>query len=315
MTQQVIKDDDRAFRPATGAPVVRLKHPWWWVGTVVVVVFVAGFANLLVTNDKLRWDVIWYYLWDPEILSGLLVTIELTCLAMIIGLIIGVLLAIMRLSENPLFKAVSWLWIWFFRGVPPLVQMIFWFNLATLMPRITIGIPFIGPQIASYDTNTLISSFSAAILGLAFTESAYAAEMLRAGIMAVSKGQAEAGRTLGMPEAMVMRRIVLPQALKIVIPPIGNDFISMLKFTSLVSVLATPDLLYSAQMIYSRNYQTIPLLLVATIWYLVLTTLFTLVQQRIERKVHRKPAQIKGVSQGGLFGFLPRFSRPTGVAP
>lgn len=315
MAQQVIKVDDRAFRPAAGAHIVRLKHPWWWVGTAVLVVFIASFVHMLVTNEKLRGDVIWYYLWDPEILRGLLVTMELTVLAMVIGLIIGVLLAIMRLSENPLFKAVSWLWIWFFRGVPPLVQMIFWFNLATLLPTVTIGIPFIGPQIASYDTNTLISSFSAAILGLAFTESAYAAEMLRAGIMAVSKGQAEAARTLGMPEAMVMRRIILPQALKIVIPPIGNDFISMLKFTSLVSVLATPDLLYSAQMIYSRNYQTIPLLLVATIWYLVLTTLFTLVQQRIERKVHRKPDQAKGVPQGGRFGFLPRFTRPTGVAP
>lgn len=315
MAQQVIRVDDRAFQPATGARIVRLKHPWWWVGTVVLVAFIASFVHMLVTNERLRGDVIWYYLWDPEILHGLLVTMELTVLAMVIGLIIGVLLAIMRLSENPLFKAVSWLWIWFFRGVPPLVQMIFWFNLATLVPNITIGIPFIGPQIASYDTNTLISSFAAAILGLAFTESAYAAEMLRAGIMAVSKGQAEAARTLGMPEAMVMRRIILPQAVKIVIPPIGNDFISMLKFTSLVSVLATPDLLYSAQMIYSRNYQTIPLLLVATIWYLVLTTLFTLVQQRIERTVYRKPDQARGASQNGRFGFLPRFARPTGVAP
>lgn len=315
MAQQVTPIQSQPFRSAEGTEIVRLKHPWWWVGSAALLLFLAGFIHLLVTNERLRWDVIWYYLWDPEILHGLLVTLELTCLAMIIGLAIGVVLAVMRLSRNPLFQAVSWLWIWFFRGVPPLVQLIFWFNLATLLPKITLGIPFIGPQIASLDTNTLISSFSAAILGLSFTESAYAAEMLRAGIMAVSKGQSEAARTLGMPEGMLMRHIVLPQALKIVIPPIGNDFISMLKFTSLVSVLATPDLLYSAQMIYSRNYQTIPLLLVATLWYLVLTTLFTLIQQRIERAVHRRPGEGRAGPRFKRLRFLPASPRPSGVAP
>lgn len=315
MTHPATGIDSERFRTATGAHIIKLKHPWWWVGSAALLLFIAAFVHLLVTNEKLRWDVIWYFLWDPEILRGLLVTMELTCLAMVIGLVLGVLLAIMRLSGNPLFRAVSWLWIWFFRGVPPLVQMVFWFNLATLLPRIEIGIPFIGPQIASYDTNTLMSSFSAAILGLAFTESAYAAEMLRAGIMAVPRGQTEAARTLGMPEPMVLRRIVLPQALKIVIPPIGNDFISMLKFTSLVSVLATPDLLYSAQMIYSRNYQTIPLLLVATIWYLVLTTVFTVVQQRIERRAHRKPGQPAAAAPTRRLRFLPSITRSPGVAP
>lgn len=269
--------------------VRRLKHPSWWVGGVVVVLLIAAFLNLLFTNQNMKWGVVGEYLFNSEIMHGLWVTIELTILAMVIGLILGVILAIMRLSRNPLFSAVSWIWVWFFRGVPPLVQMIFWFNLATLIPQVRLGVPFTELTFAAWDMNTLMTSFSAAILGLALTESAYAAEMIRAGIMAVPQGQVEAASALGIPSSKVMMRIVLPQALRIVIPPIGNDLISMLKFTSLVSVLATPDLLYSAQMIYSRTYQTIPLLLVATLWYLVLTTIFTFAQQLVERKIHNRP--------------------------
>ncbi|GAA3620366.1 amino acid ABC transporter permease [Nonomuraea rosea] len=272
------------FRSAEGARKVPLRHPWWWAGGAVLLLAIAMFAHLLVTNENMRWSVVFTYLFDAEILRGLLTTLELTVLAMVIGLAVGIVLAVMRLSANPLFRSVSWLWLWFFRGVPPLVQMVFWFNLATLIPTLKLGIPF-GPVLKEWDTNTVISSFSAAILGLALTESAYAAEMIRAGIQAVSKGQTEAALSIGMSRYQVMRRIVLPQALRIVIPPIGNDLISMLKFTSLVSVLATPDLLYSAQMIYSRNYKTIPLLLVATIWYLVLCTLLTVAQQHLEQRL------------------------------
>ncbi|WP_309131905.1 amino acid ABC transporter permease [Brevibacterium sp.] len=273
----------------THTRVHHLKHPSWWIGGAVVILLIAAFLNLLFTNENMKWDVVGDYLFDPEIIHGLGVTIQLTVLAMVIGLTLGVILAIMRLSRNPLFAAVSWIWIWFFRGVPPLVQMIFWFNLATLIPQVKLGVPFTELNLAVWDMNTLMTSFSAAILGLALTESAYAAEMIRAGIMAVPQGQVEAASALGIPSAKVMMKIVLPQALRIVIPPIGNDLISMLKFTSLVSVLATPDLLYSAQMIYSRTYQTIPLLLVATLWYLVLTTIFTLAQQMVERKIHNQP--------------------------
>ncbi|WGW13295.1 amino acid ABC transporter permease [Saxibacter everestensis] len=282
--------DADSARIATSETRVRhLTHPTWWLGGVIVLALIASFLHLLFTNENMKWDVVGEYLFHPEILHGLWVTIELTFLAMVIGLVLGVILAIMRLSRNPLFSAVSWLWVWFFRGVPPLVQMIFWFNLATLIPETKLGVPFSGITWASWDTNTLMTPFSAAILGLALTESAYAAEMIRAGIMAVPRGQVEAASALGISSGKVTIRIVLPQALRIVIPPIGNDLISMLKFTSLVSVLATPDLLYSAQMIYSRNYQTIPLLLVATLWYLVLTTVFTLAQQTVERKVHDRP--------------------------
>lgn len=269
--------------------VHHLKHPSWWIGGAIVILLVGAFLKLLFTNENMKWDVVGNYLFDSEILRGLWMTIKLTVLAMLIGLTLGVILAIMRLSRNPLFSAVSWVWIWFFRGVPPLVQMIFWFNLATLIPQVSLGVPFTELTLAAWDMNTLMTSFSAAILGLALTESAYAAEMIRAGIMAVPQGQVEAASALGISSSKVMTKIILPQALRIVIPPIGNDLISMLKFTSLVSVLATPDLLYSAQMIYSRTYQTIPLLLVATLWYLVLTTVFTLVQQMVERKIHNRP--------------------------
>ena len=262
-------------------PVVPLRHPWRWVSGAVLALAAALFIHLLVFNANMQWDVVGAYLFDGEILAGLGRTLVLTAVAMVIGLLIGMLLAIMRLSDNRVFQGASWAWIWFFRGVPPLVQLIFWYNLALLMPRIGLGVPF-GPDIVSWDTNLLISPFSAAILGLSLTESAYAAEMIRAGIQAVAAGQSEAAASLGMTRAQALRRIVLPQAFRILIPPIGNDTISMLKFTSLVSVLALPDLLYSAQMIYSRTYQTIPLLLVVTVWYLVLATALTLVEHYVE---------------------------------
>ncbi|WP_111768653.1 amino acid ABC transporter permease [Nakamurella deserti] len=298
--------DPPQFRSAAGVHTIPVRHPWWWVGGAVVVVAIALFVRLLVSNENMRWGVFLDYLFDPEILDGLLKTLQLTALAMVIGLAIGVVLAMMRLSANPLFRGVSWLWIWFFRGVPPLVQMVFWFNLATLIPTTTVSIPF-GPTIAEWDTNSLISSFTAAILGLALTESAYAAEMIRAGIQAVPRGQTEASLVIGMSRAQTMRRVVLPQALRIIIPPIGNDLISMLKFTSLVSVLATPDLLYSAQMIYSRNYQTIPLLLVATAWYLVLATVFTVVQQQIEKRLTSSHGS--SVASTSRLRFLPSFKK------
>jgi polar amino acid transport system permease protein len=273
---------------------VPVRHPGRWIGGALLVLFVLAFLRLLVTNENLQWDVVASYLFSSEILMGMGRTLILTFLSMILGLAIGVILAIMRLSSNPVFQAASWLWIWFFRGVPPLVQLVFWYNLALLIPMVTLGVPF-GPTLWSADTNVLITPFSAALLGLSLTESAYAAEMIRAGIQAIPPGQTEAAATLGMTRGQILRRIVLPQALKILIPPIGNDTISMLKFTSLVSVLALPDLLYSAQMIYSRTYQTIPLLIVATIWYLVLSTTLTLIEHYIEHRMADRPIRLGSV--------------------
>ncbi|MGF9694284.1 amino acid ABC transporter permease [Rhizobium sp. 0TCS1.26] len=278
-----------------------------WVGGVALAVFVVIFLQVLVINKNMQWEVVGQYMFNRSILSGLGTTLLLTFLAMVLGLLIGVILAVMRLSGSKVFQAASWGWIWFFRGVPPLVQMVFWYNLALLLPEISIGVPFDGPKLISWQTNDLITPFSAAIMGLAFTESAYAAEMIRAGIQAVSGGQTEAAATLGMTRWQLMRRIVLPQALRIVIPPIGNDTISMLKFTSLVSVLALPDLLYSAQLVYARTYQTVPLLLVATIWYLVLTTILTIVEHAVEHRLKSEHHSSTGKSGG--FSFFRLFGR------
>lgn len=281
--------DSRDVTPAGQPDIHAVKpvdvfHPSWWIGGAILLGLAILFIRLLVTNENLQWSVVWQYLFSREILAGLGRTLMLTFLSMIFGLIIGTLIAIMRMSRNPVFRTTSWGWIWFFRGVPPLVQLVFWYNLGLLIPDVSIGVPF-GPVLWSAPTNQLITPLSAALFGLAFTESAYAAEMIRAGIQAINVGQTEAAATLGMTQAQTLRRIVLPQALRIIIPPIGNDTISMLKFTSLVSVLALPDLLYSAQMIYSRTYQTIPLLIVATIWYLVLSTILTFIEHYIEHRL------------------------------
>ena len=261
---------------------IALKHPSWWAGSAILLAALASFVQILATNANMQWPVVGAYLFHPEILAGLQRTLVLTALAMIIGLAFGVVLAIMRLSKNPLFQAFSWAWIWFFRGVPPLVQLIFWYNLALLFPddrhrySVRAATRRLGYQPADH-------ALQRRHHGLSLTESAYAAEMIRAGIQAVNGGQTEAARLARHDPRPTLRRIILPQALRIIIPPIGNDTISMLKFTSLVSVLALPDLLYSAQMIYSRTYQTIPLLLVATIWYLVLSTILTVIEHRIEK--------------------------------
>ncbi|MCI9870495.1 amino acid ABC transporter permease [Arthrobacter humicola] len=277
---------------------IKRRHPSWWLGGAAIALLVLAFLQVLVTNANLQWPVVAEYLFAPEILAGLGRTMLLTLLAMIIGLAIGVIIAVMRLSQNPVFQWVSISWIWFFRGVPPLVQLVLWYNLALIFPELTFGIPF-GPSLMSLDTNAVITPFSAAILGLSLTESAYAAEMIRAGIQAVSGGQTEAAASLGMSRGQTLRKIVLPQAIRIVIPPIGNDTISMLKFTSLVSVLALPDLLYSAQMIYARTYQTIPLLLVATLWYLLLATVLTFALSRVEKRLAGKSTSVvNGAGRG-----------------
>jgi polar amino acid transport system permease protein len=280
------QDTSGPVRGLDAKNIVRTPKPRQWIGTIIALLLASMFLHMIFTNTNLQWSVVGQYLFSHTILSGILLTLELTLLAMLAGLAIGIVVAVMRLSDNALLQRISWAWIWFFRGVPPLVQLIFWFNLASLVHSVSIGVPY-GPSFLSWQTNSLVTPFTAALLGLAFTESAYAAEMIRAGIQAVPKGQVEAAYSLGMTGNQAMRRIVLPQALRIVIPPIGNDTISMLKFTSLVSVLALPDLLYSAQEIYARTYQTIPLLLVATLWYLFLTTVLTLIEHLIEKRLRR----------------------------
>jgi polar amino acid transport system permease protein len=209
-------------------------------------------------------------------------TIKLTVLSMAIGIVLGIVAAVMRLSENPVVRSAAWLYVWFFRGTPLLVQILFWFSISSLFKSLAFGIPF-GPHFASENTNHLISLFSSALLALSLNEGAYMSEIVRAGILSVDEGQSEAAHALGMTKLQTMRRIVLPQAMRVIVPPTGNETNSMLKSTSLVSVVGIFDLLRSAQAIYNNNYKTIPLLIVAVIWYLAMTSVLQVGQFYLER--------------------------------
>jgi len=253
----------------------------------LLVVFVVTLADSFATNSRFQWSIIGHYLFSARILNGLVATLELTAISMAVGIALGLLLAIMRLSPNPLVSGASWVYIWLFRGTPVFVQIIFWYNIAALYPRLSLGLPFGGPQLLHANANTLITTFAAAILGLGLNEAAYMSEIVRAGILSVSEGQTEAAYALGMTRLKTMRRIVLPQAMRLIIPPTGNETISMLKTSSLVSVIAYTELLFSAQQIYAQNYETIPLLIVASIWYLVVTSVLSIGQYYVERRFRR----------------------------
>jgi polar amino acid transport system permease protein len=207
---------------------------------------------------------------------------------MALGIVLGIVLAVMRLSPNPLVSGSSWLYIWFFRGTPLLVQLLFWGFIAALFPRITLGVPFGGPAIIDVSALSLIPPFVAAILGLGLNEGAYMAEIVRAGMISVDEGQTEAAHSLGMSRLQTLRLIVVPQAMRVIIPPTGNETISMLKNTSLVIVLGSVfELLFATQQIYAANYETIPLLIVASIWYLAMTSVLYVGQYFIERRFGR----------------------------
>jgi len=243
---------------------VPVRRPGRWIAAAIVLLIAVAIIHSIASNPRFEWSVVGTYLFDERILEGLRVTIELTVIAMAIGIVLGAALAVMRLSPNPLVSGGSWLYIWFFRGTPVLVQLLFWYNIAALYPKIDLGIPF-GPSFIHADANSLITPFTAAILGLGLNEGAYMAEIVRAGIISVPEGQSDAARSLGMTRLQTMRRIVLPQAMRVIIPPTGNETISMLKTSSLVSVIAYQELLYSVQLIYAVNFRQIPLLLVACI--------------------------------------------------
>jgi polar amino acid transport system permease protein len=266
---------------------VPVRHPGRWVVAVVVAFLLVVIVNSVATNPRFGWGTVGHYLFSSRILHGLLVTLELTAVSMAIGIGLGIVLAVMRLSPNPLVAGASGFYIWFFRGTPVLVQILFWSFISALYPKISLGIPFGGPEFVHANANTLITPFLAAILALGLNEAAYMAEIVRAGIISVDEGQNDAASALGMTRLQTMRRIVLPQAMRVIIPPTGNETISMLKTTSLVSVIAYPELLYSAQLIYAVNYLQIPLLLTASIWYLVVTTILSIGQYYIERHYGR----------------------------
>ncbi len=266
---------------------VPVRHPWRWVFAVLIVLIVANAVWSVATEAQLEWSVIGEYLFSEQIFNGIGLTLVLTVIAMTMGVVIGVVLAVMWLSPNPLASGASWFYIWIFRGTPVLVQLLFWGFLGAVYPHVSIGVPFGGPELLGGSSNELITPFMAAIFGLGFNEAAYMAEIVRAGITSVDEGQEEAAAALGMSRMKTMRRIVLPQAMRVIIPPTGNETISMLKTSSLVSVIAVSDLLYQARLIYSRNYNTIELLIVASLWYLFFTSILTIIQYYLERYYNR----------------------------
>jgi polar amino acid transport system permease protein len=276
---------------------VPVRHPGRWLAAALVLLVGASIVRSVATNPRFEWNVVGEYLFDERILEGVRVTIELTVIAMVIGVALGILLAVMRLSANPLVAGASWLYIWFFRGTPVLVQIVFWYYIAALYPSIDLGIPF-GPSFIHANANTLIKAFTAGILALGLNEGAYMAEIVRAGIISVPEGQSDAARSLGMSRLQTMRRIVLPQAMRVIIPPTGNETISMLKTSSLVSVIAVGELFYATQTIYSVNFKTIPLLIVASIWYLAMTSVLYVGQYYLERYYGRGATREQPVGLG-----------------
>lgn len=250
------------------------------VGWIIAVPLVLLLIVFLATNERFRWQVVGQYLTAPAILSGVWLTIWLTFVSMVIGVVLGIILAVMVRSKSGLLSWLASGYIWFFRGTPLLVQLVFWYNLSALLPSLSIGS-------AQIDINAIITPMTAAILGLGLNEGAYMAEIVRAGLLSVDNGQKEAAEALGLRPTQVLRKVILPQAMRAIIPPTGNQVVGMLKNTSLVSVLGAADLLHSAQVIYSMNFQTIPLLIVASLWYLVLTTVFSVGQHYLERYFSR----------------------------
>ncbi len=284
---------------------VPVRHVGRWVGGAIVLFIVFLIVRSIIVNPNFQWNVIGPYLFDTRVFQGLLKTLMLTVVSMAIGIVGGVVLAVMRLSPNPVLTGAAGIYIWLFRGTPLITQLIFWANLGALYPTLGIGIPF-GPEFFSEDTNVLINVTTAAILGLGLNEAAYMAEIVRAGISSVDEGQTEAAGALGMTRGKTLRRIILPQAMRVIIPPTGNQVISMLKTTSLVVVIGYSELMVVVQQIYAQNYKVIPLLIVAAIWYLFCTSILSVFQGFIERKFSPAVPTAPGWASR-MFAF--RFSR------
>lgn len=266
---------------------VPLRHPWRWVAAIVIVVLVGLFLYGAATNEAYGWGTFGKYILDERIVSGVVVTLELTVLSMILAILLAVLLAVMRLSPNPVFRSVSWVYLWIFRGTPVYVQLVFWGLFPTIYKNIQLGIPF-GPTFFTVNIQNLSLYFLLAVIGLGLNEAAYLAEIIRAGISSVPEGQSEASTALGMSWLMTMRRTVLPQAMRVIIPPTGNEFIGQLKTTSLVAAVPfTFDLFGRQRDISAVLFQPIPLLLVAATWYLLITSILMVGQFYLERYFSR----------------------------
>ena len=274
---------------AVPAPVksIPIKHYGQFASAVVIVVFGVSLILSLINNPNIEYSVVMEYITAEAVLRGLVVTFQLTIISMIVGTALGVLLAVARLSDNRVLQSVSGGYIWFFRGVPLLVQILIWGNFGLLFSHLGIGIPFTDIMFFQVETNSILTTFVAACLALALHEAAYMAEVVRSGILGVDEGQKEAGIALGLTSAMIMRRIILPQSMRIILPPTGNQLITLIKSSSLVSIIAGQDLMTVVTSIGATNYRVIELLFVGTFWYLVIVTVLSIGQRFLEARASR----------------------------
>ncbi|WP_035845751.1 amino acid ABC transporter permease [Kitasatospora azatica] len=280
----------RATRPADDLaelPVVPARHPGRWLAGLAALLVVAQFVHGLATNPGWEWQTFARYLFTDTILKSVGITLELTAYGTVLGFAIGILVAFLRLSGSRILQSIAWTYIWAFRSIPLIVQLVFWFNISYLYQHLALGVPF-GPELWSFKTIDVLSAQGAAVLGLALYQSAYAAEVVRAGVIAIDAGQFEAAAALGIPWLRQVRRIVLPQAMRSILPNAGNQVIALLKMTSVVYVMAIGELFYQVQVVYGRNGRVVPLLMVATVWYIALTTVLSVLQYYVERHFSRR---------------------------
>lgn len=290
----MVTPSDLSPAPATAPPqrtgtpehelprIVPRRHPGRWATAAAALLVFAMVLHSVVRNEAFQWAVVGRYFTTAAVLDGLLLTLWLTGAVMVLGFLLGTVLAVLRLSGNPVLRTLSWGYVWIFRSTPLLVQLLFWFNIGALYPTLGFGIPF-GPEFVTVKTVNLLGPTLTAVIGLTLHESAYAAEVVRGGILSVDPGQTEAAQALGLSRGRTLRRVVVPQAMRSIVPTAGNMLIGTLKGTSIVSVLAVHDLLYSTQLIYNQTYQVIPLLMVATLWYIAVTSVLSAGQYYIER--------------------------------
>lgn len=287
--------------------VVPLRHPWRWIASAVALVVLAQFVHALATNPVFQWSAFGYWFFRPVIISGLVLTLELTGLSAVFGLVGGVVLALMRSSRSPLLRAVSWGYVWIFRSIPLIVLLLFLANVTALYSSLSLGIPF-GPAFVRFNASDVLSFFAVAVLGLSLNEAAYAAEIVRSGILSVDQGQLEAAAALGLPRWRQYRRIILPQATRTVIPAYANQLIGLLKGTSVVYITSLLELFGQVETLGSSNSgQIIPLLMVGTVWYVILTSILSVFQFYVERYFSRGalrqvPATPLQRLRGGLRG-------------
>lgn len=279
-----------AGQPATERTLIkaiRLRHPW---RTVFAVLLVAAFAIFVVDaaqRPAFDWPSVGKYILDRRITLAAFTTLQLTVCSMLIAVVLGVLVAVARLSPNPVVKGVAWFYLWIFRGTPVYVQLVFWGLLSIIYQSVNVGLPFTEP-LFSFETKAVLNTFALAIIGLALNEAAYMSEIVRAGLLSVDRGQEEAATALGMGWAQTMRRIIIPQSMRVIIPPTGNEVISMLKTTSLVTAVPfTFDLYTRTRDISAETFNPIPLLIVASIWYLFFTSILMVGQFFLEKRFAR----------------------------